>query len=76
MLKETTNIVREVAHSAPPAAYVASGLFGYAWNELAQAAIFVFTVLQIIRALPKLQRCAFCFFPRCRCDGSCKEIKE
>lgn len=75
MLKETTNIVREAAHSAPPALYIAGGIFGYAWSELSAAAIFFYTLLQIVRALPKLQRCAFCYFPRWTCDGSCKETK-
>ena len=75
MLKETAGMVKEAAHSAPPAVYVAAGLFGYTWSELSAAAIFVFTLIQIIRALIKMAFCIKCYISHWSCDRSCKELK-
>jgi len=75
LLKETANIAREAAHTAPPAAYALGTLSGYTFSELSAAAIFIFTVMQIIRAFPKTVRCISCYISHWSCNGTCKELK-
>lgn len=76
MLKETANLAKEAAHTAPPAAYVVTHYFlGYTWSEWSSAAIFIFTVMQIIRAFPKTVRCISCYISHWSCNGTCKELK-
>lgn len=75
MLKESTTLIREVAHSTPPAVYVASTYMGHTWSEWSAIAITVFTFFQIVRLLPKMYSCMLCFSRAWKCKKTCTQTK-
>lgn len=75
MLKESTTLVKEVVHSAPPAVYAVTTWWGHTWSEWSAIAITIFTMFQIVRLLPKMYSCVLCFSRAWKCKKTCTQVR-
>ena len=73
MVKETTTVAGVFARTVPPIAVSAVTFCGLALQQWVYVVTIVYTIIQIVRVLPKMYGCGLCFYRNRTCNRSCKE---
>ena len=63
--------IRETIQTIPPVAVTTLSWCGVAIQDWVLVATLLYTLIQILRVIPKIYGCAVCFSRNLSCDRSC-----
>lgn len=72
MIEESTSAAKAIAEAAPPITVTACSFMGLPMQDWVYVLTAAYTLVQLIRLLPKILGCTKCFCKHWTCPRNCK----